>query len=117
MGQVVPLIIPSIGISNTFYMFGAIFLVVLLIVAQKLSNPPADWAVASPKKAARPSVSTPVDIKGAVKMPQFYLLWLVLFINVTAGIALPQQPFAYGSRASRIKRHSRRNDGSRGFSL
>ena len=88
MGQAVPLIIPSIGISGTFYLFGAIFLVVLLIVAQKLSNTPPDWAVTPSKKIAQPSVATSVDINTAIRMPQFYLLWLVLFINVTAGIAL-----------------------------
>lgn len=88
MGQIVPLIIPSIGISGTFYLFGAIFLVVLLIVAQKLSNPPQDWIAPTSRKSAQPSVSTSIDINTAIKMPQFYLLWLVLFINVTAGIAL-----------------------------
>jgi OFA family oxalate/formate antiporter-like MFS transporter len=89
MGQIVPLLIKQgMSISSIFYLFGAIFLVVLLIVAQKLSNPPQDWVAPKPKKTAQPSVSTPVDINTAIKMPQFYLLWLVLFINVTAGIAL-----------------------------
>jgi len=88
IGQVVPLILPSIGIANTFYLFGAIFLVVLLIVAQKLNNPPQDWKALSPKKNAPPATDVSMDLKKAVSMPQFYLLWLILFINVTAGIAL-----------------------------
>jgi OFA family oxalate/formate antiporter-like MFS transporter len=90
MGQVAPLLLPRIGLANTFYVFGAIFLVVLLIAAQFLNNPPAGWslpAAAGQKKAAVPTVEA-VDLGGALRMPQFYVLWLLLFINVTAGIAL-----------------------------
>jgi len=103
MGQIAPFMIPKtakvndvltitstgIGLANTFYIFGAIYLVVLLIAAQFLNNPPEGWAppAAAKKKAAAP-VAEPVDLRGALKMPQFYILWLVLFINVTAGIAL-----------------------------
>jgi OFA family oxalate/formate antiporter-like MFS transporter len=88
LGQVAPLVIPSIGVSGTFYLFGAIYLVVLLIVAQKINNPPADWVVPAAAKKAPPAVKESVDLKGAMKMYQFYLLWLILFINVTSGIAL-----------------------------
>jgi len=88
LGQVAPLVIPSIGISGTFYLFGAIYLIVLLIVAQKINNPPSDWVAPAAAKKAPASVKDSVDLKGAVSMYQFYLLWLILFINVTAGIAL-----------------------------
>ncbi|HGJ64184.1 TPA: MFS transporter, partial [bacterium] len=88
LGQVAPLVIPSIGVSGTFYLFGAIYLVVLLIVAQKINNPPADWVAPAATKKAPPAVKESVDLKGALGMYQFYLLWLILFINVTSGIAL-----------------------------
>lgn len=103
MGQVAPFMIPKtamvngvltitemgLGLEATFYIFGAIFLVLLLIAAQFLNNPPADWTppqVAN-QKAASPAAEA-VELKTALSMPQFYILWLVLFINVTAGIAL-----------------------------
>jgi MFS transporter, OFA family, oxalate/formate antiporter len=103
MGQIAPFMIPKtgtvdgvlaitkagIGLANTFYIFGAVFLVALLVAAQYLNNPPADWAPPSPaKKKAAPPVTVSVDLNGALRMPQFYILWLLLFINVTAGIAL-----------------------------
>lgn len=104
MGQIAPLMIPKtgmvdgvlkitepgLGLATTFYIFGAVFLVLLLIAAQFLNNPPAGWtlpAAAGQKKAAAPAVA-PVDLRGALHMPQFYILWTLLFINVTAGIAL-----------------------------
>jgi len=88
LGQVAPLVIPSIGVSGTFYLFGAIYLIVLLIVAQKINNPPADWIPPAASKKAPAAVKESVDLMGALKMYQFYILWLLLFINVTAGIAL-----------------------------
>lgn len=103
MGQIAPFMIPKtamvenvltisdpqMGLSTTFYIFGAVFLVLLLVAAQFLNNPPAGWTLPNvqQKKAAAPAVE-PVDLGGALKMKQFYLLWLILFINVTAGIAL-----------------------------
>jgi len=88
LGQIAPLVIPSIGVSGTFYLFGAVYLVVLLVVAQKINNPPSDWVAPVSTKKAPTAVKDSVELKGAVKMYQFYLLWLILFINVTAGIAL-----------------------------
>ena len=103
MGQIAPLLIPKtgmvdgvlsitepgFGLANTFYIFGGVFLVALLAAAQYLNNPPANWAPPAPaKKKAAPPAAISVDLYGALKMPQFYILWLLLFINVTAGIAL-----------------------------
>ncbi|EKD51769.1 MAG: hypothetical protein ACD_62C00181G0003, partial [uncultured bacterium] len=105
MGQIAPFMIPKtemvanvltitepgLGLSTTFYIFGAAFLIILLIAAQFLNNPPAGWApasVAGKKQATTASVAVSVDLSGALRMPQFYILWTLLFINVTAGIAL-----------------------------
>ncbi|MBN1127697.1 MAG: OFA family MFS transporter [Chitinispirillaceae bacterium] len=90
MGQIAPLTIVSLGLGKTFLLFGALFLVVLLPAAQKLVNPPEGWTPPAPVKAAKtaPVVVTPVDLKGALGMYQFYILWGILCINVTAGIAL-----------------------------
>jgi OFA family oxalate/formate antiporter-like MFS transporter len=61
----------------------------MMLVAQKLNNPPPGWVAPQPavaKKTAAPVAS--VDFAGALSMPQFYILWLVLFLNISAGIAL-----------------------------
>ncbi|HAM38415.1 MAG: hypothetical protein A2474_08670 [Elusimicrobia bacterium RIFOXYC2_FULL_34_12] len=90
MGQIAPLLILNYGVTNTLYIMGITFLVVLLIAAQKMTNPPSGWkTIIAPKSEVDTGVdSSSVDFKTARTMYQFYLLWFVLFINVTAGIAL-----------------------------
>ena len=89
MGQLAPLLILKIGVGNTLYISGGIFLLVLFFAAQKLANPTSDQILSlstNGKKAVSPPES--VDFRTARSMYQFYLLWGVLFVNVTAGIAL-----------------------------
>jgi MFS transporter, OFA family, oxalate/formate antiporter len=90
VGQIAPLMIPHLGLAYTFYIFGAVFLVTLLTAAQFLRNPPAGWTppVNNQKAAAAAAPVVSLQIKDALRMPQFYILWTLLFINVTAGIAL-----------------------------
>jgi OFA family oxalate/formate antiporter-like MFS transporter len=101
IGQIVPLILPSVGITGTFYILGIIFLVILSLAAQYLNNPPEGWtlpAASTGEKAKAVAPAKSVDLKEALGMNQFYILWSVLFINVTAGIALVSNlsPMAQG---------------------
>jgi OFA family oxalate/formate antiporter-like MFS transporter len=86
LGQIGPVMIKNIGIANTFYIEGCIFLFGLLIAAQKLVNPPSGYIVI--KNTKNNSAEASVDFKKARSMNQFYILWLILFLNVTAGIAI-----------------------------
>lgn len=91
IGLTVPSLLMGIGITNTFYLLGAVYLTVLLIVAQNLNNPPEGWvlpAAANMKAKTATAAVNSVGIAEALRMNQFYLLWVVLFINVTAGLAL-----------------------------
>lgn len=87
MGQVAPVMIRHIGIASTFYIAGSIFLVGLLAAAQKLVNPPADYVLVT-NNAKTDAAAVSVDFKTARGMNQFYILWGILFLNVTAGIAI-----------------------------
>jgi OFA family oxalate/formate antiporter-like MFS transporter len=86
VGQIGPVMISKIGIANTFYIFGIIFIFGLFIAAQKLVNPPADYILANRMKIDSNEIS--VNFKNASSMNQFYILWGILFLNVTAGIAI-----------------------------
>lgn len=87
-------LIQSIGISGTFYTLGAVYLVVMLASAQYLAPPPAGWkpagmeeALASGKK--KPAMDLmPMNANEAVKTKPFYGLWIMMFINITCGIAV-----------------------------
>jgi MFS family permease len=68
---------------------GVVFAIVGGICATFLSNPPAGYRVAgtplSNKTASLDSGYMPQEV---LATPQFYMLWLILFLNVTAGILI-----------------------------
>lgn len=82
-------LITMIGVSNTLLVLGLIYLVIVVVAAQFLVKAPdgfvpADWAP-SEQCAAGTSNAT---LSEALRSPQWYLLWAMLALNVTAGAAL-----------------------------
>lgn len=84
----------SLGVTETFVTMGLIYLVFMMFGAITVRVPPPDWKpsqmVAGVKPSAPPSIAN-VSADQALRTPQFYLLWAVLFLNVTAGIGLLAQ--------------------------
>jgi len=80
---------PSIGILNTFLYLGIGFLVVIMLLAQLLSFPPAAW---SPARVKTTFVVTPIaptfDLsrQEMLKTPSFYALWATYTIGCLAGL-------------------------------
>lgn len=83
---------PSSVLVSTWLTLGSIYLVLMLMGAWVIRVPPKGWKPAGwePSAKARASVSSgvQVDARTAIKTPQFWLLWIVLFTNVTAGIGV-----------------------------
>jgi MFS transporter, OFA family, oxalate/formate antiporter len=75
------------AIMMVFIVSGILFLIVGEICASLLSNPPDGYSVpgAVAAAAAAGTSFTPGEV---LRTPQFYLLWLMLFLNVTAGILI-----------------------------
>lgn len=93
-GPAIKVLIDTVGISNTFYLLGSIYFVIMFAAAQYLTNPPEGYmperfsnAIASGKKKIKEDLVN-VTRDEAVKTARFYGLWLMLFINVTCGIAI-----------------------------
>ncbi|MDR5733617.1 OFA family MFS transporter [Caballeronia sp. LZ025] len=81
----------STGVAETFVVLGVLYFISMTIGALAIRIPPADWKPAGwtpPVTANRMITKNHVHIDQALKTPQFYLLWLVLFLNVTAGIGV-----------------------------
>ena len=83
----------SVGVWQTFVALAAIYFVFMLWGALGYRVPPsgwqpANWQPATNKKANAMIASGHVHLKNAHKTPQFWLLWLVLCMNVSAGIGL-----------------------------
>jgi MFS transporter, OFA family, oxalate/formate antiporter len=87
-------LIKSVGTANTFYILGIAYFVVMTASSLYLEKPPVDWApegfkekLASGKSKIKQDLSQ-LTANEAIKTSRFYYLWLMLFINVTCGIAI-----------------------------
>ncbi|SEG26587.1 OFA family MFS transporter [Marinobacterium lutimaris] len=82
------------GVASVFLTLGIVYFVVMTIAAFSYRVPPEGWKPEGwePPKAVsgknRLISNNHVHIDQALKTPQFYLLWLVLCLNVTAGIGV-----------------------------
>ncbi len=82
------------GVANTVMTLGAIYLVIMLAGARLLERPPDGW---QPEGWTPPAIKRAmiadrsVTRNDAIQTTQFFLLWGILFINVTAGIGILAQ--------------------------
>ena len=81
------------GVAEAFILIGLIYLTVMLIAAFSYRLPPQGWQPdgwQAPDEDTRDKLITTanVDIDQALRTPQFYQLWIVLCLNVTAGIGV-----------------------------
>jgi MFS family permease len=82
------------GVVATFVTLGVIYLVVMLCGAFGFRVPAKDWKPEGwtpPAREQAKGADYHVAVSQAVRTPQFWFLWLVLFLNVTAGIGILEQ--------------------------
>jgi len=93
MGKIAPPMVISMGVANTFYIWGVIFLVLITASAQLFKNPPKGWLPAgfTPKATSGVSAADSFTFDEAFKTPQWWMLWAMLFLNVSAGLGLISQ--------------------------
>jgi MFS family permease len=83
-----------VGAAETFLVLGLLYLSLMLVAAWSYRIPAEGWQPSgwNPINAIRsqPKMisARDVHIDEALKTPQFYLLWIVLCFNVTAGIGV-----------------------------
>ncbi|WP_232697989.1 L-lactate MFS transporter [Brevibacillus daliensis] len=93
-GPIIQKLISNVGIPNTFYILGSIYFIVMFSSAQYLAPPPKDWAPEGIKEKVESGAKEKVadlsqlTANEAIKTKRFYYLWLMLFINITCGIAI-----------------------------
>ncbi|WP_088105035.1 L-lactate MFS transporter [Halalkalibacter urbisdiaboli] len=87
-------LISSVGIAQTFYILGGSYFIIMILSSLYLEKPPEGWApegfkekVQSGAKKVREDLSQ-LTANEAIKTKRFYFLWIMLFINVTCGIAI-----------------------------
>ncbi|HEX6897826.1 MAG TPA: OFA family MFS transporter [Bryobacteraceae bacterium] len=91
-------LIPDYGLATTFQILGAVFLVMTMIGAFLLRNPPAGykpsgWIPAPGQTAAAARDFTPGEV---LATPRFYLMWVAYALGCSAGLMVISQlvPFA-----------------------
>jgi MFS family permease len=86
-----------VGVAETFLTMGAIYFVFMMVGAAIVRVPAPDWkpegyvAPVQPKKLV---TVRDVYVYDALKTPQFWLIWGILCLNVTAGIGVLGQASA-----------------------
>ena len=87
----------SVGVAETFLVLGPLYFAAMAAGALAFRLPAPGWAPAgyAPPAVPKPLVSgRDVHPRQAIRTPQFYLLWAVLCLNVTAGIGVLGQASA-----------------------
>ncbi len=93
-GPAIQLLIGATSIASTFFILGSIYFVVMLLSSQYLEKPPKGYMPERFKQSIESSTKTVkqdlanLTREEAIKTFRFYGLWLMLFINVTCGIAI-----------------------------
>ena len=81
----------SVGVQETFVTMGVIYFIAMLAGAFGYRVPRPDWKPAgwvSPVRQGGMITSRHVHVDRAWKTPQFWMLWAVLCLNVSAGIGV-----------------------------
>ncbi|GGB39860.1 MFS transporter [Lentibacillus populi] len=87
-------LIVKVGISNTFFILGIIYFAVMSLASLYLAPPPKGWAPKGFRESEqngtrkiKPDLSQ-LTANEAIKTRRFWMLWFMLFLNVTCGIAI-----------------------------
>ena len=87
-------LIGRVGVLQTLGILGIVYLVMVIAGASLMRNPPLGWVPKnwepSPNKPAQ-LVSRDYTLQQALTTWQWYALWAILFLNVTAGISIISQ--------------------------
>lgn len=81
----------SVGVWQTFAVMGVVYFIAMTIGAFGYRIPPVGWKLAGwslPEERHALISDNNVHLKNAHKTPQFWLIWAVLCLNVSAGIGV-----------------------------
>jgi MFS transporter, OFA family, oxalate/formate antiporter len=87
-------LIQSVGVLHTFAYLGIAFFIVSVAAGYFMENPPEGWQPEgwTPKEKQQGQKSAKdLTLGGALKTWQWWALWLLLFLNTSAGISIISQ--------------------------
>jgi OFA family oxalate/formate antiporter-like MFS transporter len=85
-------LIASVGVSSAFVILGITYFAIIMLAATVMNNPPEGYAPRGfPRSSVHGSSAQDFTLRQALRFWQWYGLWLTLFLNSTAGIAIISQ--------------------------
>jgi MFS family permease len=84
----------DVGVGKTFLVMGTIYFIFMMFGVFTIRVPREGWKPEGWVLSAKPNemiTSHNVEVNTAFRTPQFWLLWIVLCTNVTAGIGIIEQ--------------------------
>jgi len=84
----------DVGVGKTFLVMGALYFCFMMLGVLMIRVPREDWKPehwTAPVKPQALITTHDVDVSTAMRTPQFWLLWIILCVNVTAGIGILEQ--------------------------
>ena len=85
------LLISGVGLFSTFAILGILYFIMVVGAGLLMKNPPEGWKPEGWEPEEEESgerTGINYELGGALKTWQWYALWALLFLNVTAGIAI-----------------------------
>jgi MFS transporter, OFA family, oxalate/formate antiporter len=88
------MLITSVGVANTFFILGSSYFVIMTLSSLYLEKPEEGWMPEGFKEKIQSGKAKPTTdlsqlmANEAVKTKRFWYLWMMLFINITCGIAI-----------------------------
>ncbi len=98
-------LIQTVGVHETFLIFGVTFGLLVILSASVLYNPPSNWSPPgwNPESAEAVVAGTPDITPGAmVKTLQFYLLWSVYLLGAGVGLMVISQAVPMGEELAGV---------------
>lgn len=90
-GPVMQSLFDTVGVTNAFLILGLIYMVLILSSARYIERPPEGYLPEGfnpeESKTVRADLSN-ITAKEALKTKRFYYIWIMMFINITCGIAI-----------------------------
>ena len=81
----------SMGVWETFVALGVLYFLFMMYGVLVVRLPSPDWKPSGAAPARQVAAGANVEVNEAMRTPQFYFLWLVLCMNVSAGIGVLSQ--------------------------
>lgn len=92
-GPLAAALIDRLSIPMTFFILGAVYFIIMMASSQYLAPPPKNWTPKGYTEKQDKETKVSADLaqltaNEAIKTRRFWMLWFMMFINISCGIAI-----------------------------